>query len=104
MVDVDASALPPIVTVSDSSSSDGENSGKRGLKRKAAALDDEQSLRVSLGRRCVCKRSCMDKFAPKGAFQELLAMRRNWRQLHKLDQDEVVACLIFGFDQLFLPK
>ena len=97
------SALPPIVTLSDSSS-DGENSGKRGLKRKAAVLDDEQSLRISLGRRCSCKQGCMDKFAAKGTYQQLLAMRKNWRQLHKLDQDQVVAGLIFIVWSVFPPK
>lgn len=89
-------SLPPIVTLTDSDGDDSAGPSKT-VKRKVAVLDEEQRLRISLGKRCACKRRCMDKFAPKGVFEELLKFRQHWRQLHKLDQDQVVTGLGLHF-------
>lgn len=62
-------------------------------KRKRPALDDEISVRRLLGRQCLCSKwNCFQKFSREEDFQKLLAFRKQWANLHKLDQDKVETC------------
>lgn len=91
---MESEQLPAVVTLSDDSADEGPRPSR---KRKAdhVSLGPEVHLRATLGKRCSCKNACMDKFAGKMSFQSLLDFRKTWRELHKLDQDSVVPCLIF---------
>ena len=92
--------LPPLVTLSDDSADEGH--GRPPIRKRKAqhlGLEPEVHLRATLGKRCTCKNACMDKFAGKTAFQELLVSRKTWRELHKLDQDSVVPGLIDNYFQ-----
>lgn len=101
-----AGELPAVRTLSSSSGSDAaedslapvKRKAQTGRKRKVAAAladaDEETPLRNLLGRKCPCKRS--DCFAPlrdSPKFAELLQLRRDWGQLHKLDKDRMVSSL-----------
>ena len=94
---------------------------RRRAKSSVPQTDDrssEKSLRALLGRECKCKRkNCLQQFVPAEDFQGLLEYRKNWFDLHKLDQDNYVSVRknrnIFGLRyfmssrsgfQFFLPS
>ena len=96
--------LNAVVQVSDS---DGESGDlppqkwrrKRTLKQKEETakafrcrLNGETFVRAMLGKKCVrCRHRCVEKFSSNERFAQLLAFRRHWVGLHKLDQDRVVS-------------
>ena len=99
-------ALPPVDAVSGSEnelcagsgSDEGSDASQPPLggvrKRKRPALDDEIAVRRLLGRQCLCSKwNCFQKFSREEDFQKLLAFRKQWAKLHKLDQDKVETCL-----------
>lgn len=109
------SSLPAVDTLSDSnsgaddpesasksSSSSADVAAKPAAKRKKCALDDEVHARATLGHKCKCARvNCYEPFSETKTFEELLAFRRNWCKLHKLDQDRVVPRIV---THLFFPE
>ena len=67
----------------------GSRRKRRRTKSPAPKLDQksaEQSLRALLGHQCSCKKgSCLQQFGAD--FDALLDYRKQWFDLHKLDQD-----------------
>lgn len=72
---------------------------KRTLKQKEETakafrckLNGETFVRAMLGKTCIrCRHHCMEKFSSNERFAQLLAFRRDWVGLHKLDQDRIVS-------------
>jgi len=58
---------------------------------KKLAVDDVVSVQRMLCKASKCKQNCKEQFRGKGAQQQVLQFRREWCQLHKTDQDEVVS-------------
>ena len=58
---------------------------------KKLAIDDVVSVQRMLCKASKCKKNCKEQFRGKHAQQQVLQFRREWCQLHKTDQDEVVA-------------
>lgn len=87
---MDPVLLPPVDSLSESGDSGSRKRPvrKTGLKKKRVPLDDETHLRASLAKPCKCKRKwCYQRFAQPTLFSSLVQFRREWCQLHKLDQD-----------------
>lgn len=56
-------------------------------------MTKEQNLRAILGRKCLrCRHNCMEKFSSTVQFAKLTQFRKEWVDLHKLDQDIVALC------------
>ena len=61
-------------------------------------VKEETALRALVGSRCKCKRrNCLREFEAADAFQSLLAYRKTYHELHKLDQDSFVSSLMSWF-------
>ena len=58
---------------------------------KKLAADDLVSVQRMLCKASKCKQNCKEQFRGKIAQQQVLQFRRDWCQLHKTDQDEVVS-------------
>ena len=98
-------SIPPVTQLSDSSDNEWlprVDAKKKASKRKAShaaslarkrpKVDDVVQIQILLSRKSSrCKSGCCDHFRDKGPSQELLAFRKEWAQLHKLDQDNVAA-------------
>ena len=110
--------IPPVAELSDSSGTNSEwlqkieqkTSKRRRLSRlvkKRPLADDSVQIQLMLSRNgSTCKSGCRDCFRRTAGFQELLAFRKEWAQLHKLDQDNVAARekeIVFNFAQGFSP-
>lgn len=108
--------LPPILDLSDESSSSHreglkelglkqQNRKRRRRKRKKCLekpnfrtqFQDEKHIKMILSRRCKgCKRCCLAGFLKREKFKEVVATRKFWAQLHKLDQDKYVSQPLFA--------
>lgn len=96
--------LRPVTELSDSEESDdgqqipeaGEHlPRKRRVKaglRPRERLRDQGALTTLLQKRCIgiCRQGCLKKFSKRHIFDKLLAFRRQWSELHKLDADRLV--------------
>lgn len=74
-------------------------SGRRSFKRKRKERSDsfrarmcsDATLRNLVGKACrKCKKKCLEQFKASENYARLKAFRRQWSELHKLDQDQVV--------------
>lgn len=68
---------------------------KKRIKREQNPVDPEPRLRATLGKACKCKLGCMAHFTKQERFERLLAFRKEWDDLHKLDQDQVAPQFIY---------
>ncbi|CAK9038742.1 unnamed protein product [Durusdinium trenchii] len=92
--------IPPVTTLSDSSEEVAPPPAPaHGIKRKRdkgdgskkkPSSDDVVRIQCMLGKKGHCKKNCKHHFRGKQGFEELRQFRREWSQLHKTDQDEVV--------------
>lgn len=97
--------IAPVTTLSSSSSEDPAPlpEPKRGKKRKhpnrsndrrkKPAIDDVVGIQAVLCKASACKSNCKEQFRGKLGQENLLQFRSEWKQLHKVDQDEVVPAL-----------
>lgn len=85
--DPDPADCPPDVWRRKQSKRAREESSKSFKER----LSSELHLRALLGKKCTnCKHQCCMKFCDNHRFNQFLAFREEWCELHKLDQDPVV--------------
>lgn len=98
--------IPPVAELSDSSGSNSEWLQKVGKKpskrrrlgslvRRRPKIDDTVQIQLMLSRNGKCKAGCRDPFRRNAGLKELIAFRQAWAQLHKLDQDQVVAWEVY---------
>jgi len=106
---------PPVTELSSESSSDGyvhdehpqPQLARVGKKRKRQQVkwkqaDDAVGVQVLLSKNCLRKPdSCRNQFRSKSGVAALVAFKREWKGLHKLDQDELVPWLTRFFGRLF---
>ena len=72
----------------------------RSMSSPRVDISSEASIRQMLGKPdCHCKQACLSQFTSRSAFEELLAFRRDWAGLHKIDQDAVESFSVLS--QLF---
>ena len=78
------------------------SSRKRAAKRKRSAprkkrddLADPVALRRLLSKKChqKCRRGCFTFFQDREPFQKLQTFPKEWKDLHKLDQDQIAPGL-----------
>lgn len=101
--------LPPVSLLSDSDVDSHEAEDicleppKRKRKRKrnaskpplAERLKSTVNLEKLVGRPCKrCGQGCLKRFSFVSKFRELTAYREHWCDLHKIDQDQLVARLL----------
>lgn len=106
-LDESARGLAPVSLLSDSDVDSHEAESicleepKRGRKRKrnaskpplAERLKSTDNLEKLVSRPCKrCVHGCLKKFRFVSKFKELTAYREHWCDLHKIDQDQLVAC------------
>ena len=65
-------------------------------------LVDKAVCRNLVNKSCpgTCRNFCLRQFAGKEAFSKLLEFRKAWNEMHKLDCDQVVTCLMLDSVQL----
>ena len=98
--------IPRVAELSDNSGSNSEWLQKVGKKpskrrrlgslvRRRPKIDDTVQIQLMLSRNGKCKAGCRDPFRRNAGLKELIAFRQAWAQLHKLDQDQVVAWEVY---------
>lgn len=110
----EACFVPPVTTLTESSSEEAVPPPSAGRKRarnksrplrKKPPVDDVVAIQSMLSKASKCKGNCREQFRGKASQQELIQFRKEWNELHKTDQDEVVACTmrqVNGFSDGFL--
>ncbi len=94
-------SIAPVTSLSESSDTDAEwlqrqaNSKRKGPScppiQKRQPVSDTVQIQIMLSKNSAkCKAGCRDKFRSKTALQELIAFRKEWADLHKTDQDNLV--------------
>lgn len=100
-----ACSLMPLKAVVDESESEAsldlEPRPGASRKRKAAPERVDKStetfLRSLLGKQCPCKKkTCMQQFIEPKHFESLMAYRKHWFELEKLDQDNLAPQLLLA--------
>lgn len=103
-------SLRPVIELSDSDKDcDAPDLSPEKWRRKRTAKAREESaksfkqrlsgqtfVRAALGKKCVrCRHHCMDKFSSVERFAKLVAFRKEWTDLRKLDQGRIVTAQRF---------
>lgn len=62
-------------------------------------LQDADTCKALVQKRCSgsCKKGCLQKFKSKHLYDQLVAFRKKIAELHKLDSDKLVSCLLLTF-------
>ena len=64
---------------------------RKRVRKKRPQVNDLVQIQVMLSKiSAKCKSGCRDHFRRKEALQRLVSFRKEWAELHKLDQDNVV--------------